>query len=168
MKGVRSQMKKFKQFFNEASAKDHVVPKDDDDEAKDYKPRSKGEKEFKDKHKVEKKKHPVADDSVHTGDIKKVKKEEVELEEDHDDKKDDHDSDDYEDDEEESDEVAEAVIDDLENIVKRNDVTVRNHTLFLSIKFYIWCQQCLPAYSTLFKANFVNFIFTKNIFGLSS
>ena len=35
-------MKKFKQFFDEASAKDHVVPKDDDDEAKDYKPRSKG------------------------------------------------------------------------------------------------------------------------------
>ena len=122
MKGVRNQMKKFKQFFDEASAKDHVVPKDDDDEAKDYKPRSKGEKEFKDKHKVEKKKHPVADDSVHTGDIKKVKKEEVELEEDHDDKKDDHDSDDYEDDEEESDEVAEAVIDDLENIVKRKSM----------------------------------------------
>ena len=69
-------MKTFKKFF-EADAADYVAPKDDDDEAKDIKPRSKGEKKFKDDHKVEKKKHPTADDSVHMGDIKKVKEGEL-------------------------------------------------------------------------------------------
>jgi len=70
-------MKTFKKFF-EAPAADYVAPKDDDDEAKDIKPRSKGEKKFKDDHKDEKKKHPTASDVVHTGDIKK---EEVEMDE---------------------------------------------------------------------------------------
>jgi hypothetical protein len=73
-------MKTFKKFF-EASAADYVAPKDDDDEAKDIKPRSKGEKKFKDDHKIEKKKHPTASDVAHTGDIKK---EEVEVKEDSD------------------------------------------------------------------------------------
>ena len=54
-------MKTFKKFF-EASAADYVVPKDDDDEAKDIKPRSKGEKKFKDDHKIEKKKYPLDED----------------------------------------------------------------------------------------------------------
>ena len=53
-------MKTFKKFF-EASAADYVVPKDDD-EAKDIKPRSKGEKKFKDDHKIEKKKYPLDED----------------------------------------------------------------------------------------------------------
>jgi len=65
-------MKKFKDIFNEERpAADYVAPKDDDDEVKEYKPRSKGEKEFKDKHKVELKKHPVASDDVFNGDTKK-------------------------------------------------------------------------------------------------
>ena len=68
-------MKTYKQFFETADAKDYVVKDDDEDEKKELKPRSKGEKKFKDAHKVDKKKHPTADDSVHTGDIKKKVKE---------------------------------------------------------------------------------------------
>jgi hypothetical protein len=90
-------MKTFKKFF-EASAGDYVAPKDDDDEAKDIKPRSKGEKKFKDDHKVEKKKHPVASDVAHTGDIKK---EEVEVQDD---------------------DLNEDVFSDLENIVKKKSM----------------------------------------------
>jgi hypothetical protein len=41
-----------------------------DDESKELKPRAKGEREFKDKHSVEKKKHPVADDDVFQGSTK--------------------------------------------------------------------------------------------------
>ena len=64
-------MKKFKDIFKEERpAADYVAPKDDDDEVKKYKPRSKGEQEFKDKHKVELKKHPVASDDVFNGDVK--------------------------------------------------------------------------------------------------
>jgi len=125
-------MKTYKQFFETADAKDYVVPKDDDDEAKDIKPRSKGERKFKDSHKVNKKKHPTADDSVHTGDIKKVKKEEVELDEkakvkedddevvddDDDDDEDDEEDDDEEDDDEE--EIDEDVLDSLEDIAKKH------------------------------------------------
>jgi len=65
-------MKKFKEIFNEERpAADYVAPKDDDDEVKKMKPRSKGEQEFKDKHKVDLKKHPVASDKVFTGDVDK-------------------------------------------------------------------------------------------------
>ena len=55
---------------DEAIANDYISQKDDDDEVKDIKPRSKGEKEFKDKHKVDKKNHPVADDDQFSGGTK--------------------------------------------------------------------------------------------------
>ena len=120
-------MKTYKQFF-EADAQDYIVPKDDDDEAKDIKPRSKGEKKFKDDHKVDKKKHPTADDSVHTGDIKKVKKEEVELDEkskvkeddDEDIDNDDDDEDDDEDEDDDGEEIDEDVLGSLEDIAKKH------------------------------------------------
>ena len=71
-------MKRFKKFLEEedldlyeADADDHVGDDDDDDEAKDYKPRSKGEQKFKDKHKVDTKEHPTADPSLHKGSTKK-------------------------------------------------------------------------------------------------
>ena len=60
-------IKKFSTFVAEATAADYVAPKDDDKEAKEYQPRSKGEKDFKDAHKTEKKAHPTADASVHNG-----------------------------------------------------------------------------------------------------
>ena len=45
-----SKIQRFKTYISEAPAADYVAPKDDDEEVKDYKPRSKGEQEFKDKH----------------------------------------------------------------------------------------------------------------------
>lgn len=65
-------MKKFSQLFSEASAKDYIVKKDDDKEAKTYKPRSKGEEEFADKHEVEVDDHPVADDAQHSAKTKEA------------------------------------------------------------------------------------------------
>ena len=72
-------MKRFKKFLEEedldlyeSDADDHVGEDDDDDEAKDYKPRSKGEQEFKDKHKVDTKEHPTADPSLHKGSTKQT------------------------------------------------------------------------------------------------
>jgi hypothetical protein len=71
-------IKSFKEFVAEgtgASADELVPEKDSDKEATDYEPRSKGEKEFADKIKSDKKeKHPVAGDHVFTGDKKEVKK----------------------------------------------------------------------------------------------
>lgn len=120
-------MKTYKQFFETADAKDYVVPKDDDEEKKKLKPRSKGEKKFKDDHKIDKKKHPTADDSVHTGDIKKVKKEEVELEEKAKVKEDDdedevvgRDDEDEDDDDDDEEEIDEDVLGSLEDIAKRH------------------------------------------------
>jgi len=55
---------------DEAIAGDYVGQKDDDGEVKDYKPRSKGEKAFRDQHKVDKKDHPVADDDQFGGGTK--------------------------------------------------------------------------------------------------
>jgi hypothetical protein len=43
-----------------------VAPADEDDEVKDYKPRSKGEEKFKNMHKVEVSPHPVAHKHQHT------------------------------------------------------------------------------------------------------
>ena len=61
-------MKRFKKFLeeeeieiDEASAADLVGDDDSDEEATEYEPRSKGEKKFKDKHKVDTKEHPTAD-----------------------------------------------------------------------------------------------------------
>jgi len=126
-------MKTYKQFFETADAKDYVVKDDDEDEKKELKPRSKGEKKFKDAHKVDKKKHPTADDSVHTGDIKKKVKEEVELEEKAKVKEDDEDEDedevagrgdedeeDSDDDDDDEEEIDEDVLGSLEDIAKRH------------------------------------------------
>ena len=60
-------IKSFKDFVSEAIAADYKAPKDSDAEAKDYKPRSKGEEDFKNAHKVEKTKHPVAGDHQFDG-----------------------------------------------------------------------------------------------------
>jgi len=70
-------IKSFKEFVVEgtgAAADELVAKKDDDKEATDYKPRSKGEEDFKNAHKVEKTKHPVAGDHQFNGDRKEVKK----------------------------------------------------------------------------------------------
>ncbi len=68
-------MKTFKQlFYTEAAAapaQDYKVEKDDDEEVKGYKPRSKGEEDFANLHTVTKKVHPVATDAQHTGGGKK-------------------------------------------------------------------------------------------------
>ena len=47
-------IQKFSKFVAEASAADYVVPKDDDQEVKGYKPRSKGEEDFANAHMVQK------------------------------------------------------------------------------------------------------------------
>lgn len=72
-------MKRFKKFLDEedlalyeADAEDLVGDDDSDEEATEYEPRSKGEKKFKDKHKVATKDHPTADPSVHKGSTKKT------------------------------------------------------------------------------------------------
>ena len=64
-------MKKFKELFVEfaAPAQDYEEKKDDDQEAKGYKPRSKGEQDFANMHLVTKTGHPVAMDHQFTGNI---------------------------------------------------------------------------------------------------
>ena len=98
-------MKTFKKFF-EADAADYVVPKDDDDEAKDIKPRSKGEKKFKDDHKIEKKKYPA--EEVKEGELPPALKKAIAK------KKGEEPEDD--------DELDEDVFSDLENIVKNKSM----------------------------------------------
>jgi hypothetical protein len=74
-------MKTFKSFINEGSiAQDYVAPKDSDDEVKDIKPRSKGEEDFKNTHKMTHTKHPVAGDHQFDGSIKGIS-EETEVDE---------------------------------------------------------------------------------------
>jgi hypothetical protein len=68
-------IKTFKSFFAENDAKDYIAPKDSDDEVKDIKPRSKGEVDFKDSHKMTHTKHPVAGDHQFDGSIKEIKEE---------------------------------------------------------------------------------------------
>jgi len=63
-------MKKFKNLFEQSPASDYKVKKDEDAEVKDIKPRSSGEEQFKNMHKVEKKGHPIASDVQHTGGTK--------------------------------------------------------------------------------------------------
>ena len=60
-----SKIQKFKTFL-EASAADLTPVKKDEDE-KELKPRSKGEKDFADAHTTETEPHPTADPSVHNG-----------------------------------------------------------------------------------------------------
>ena len=54
-------MKKFRELIEApgAPAQDNKTEKDDDQEVKGYKPRSKGEEDFADAHTVDKKDHPV-------------------------------------------------------------------------------------------------------------
>ena len=59
-------IKRFKSFLEQNIAADYVAPADDDEEVKDYKPRSKGEEKFKNLHKVEVSPHPVAKKHQHT------------------------------------------------------------------------------------------------------
>jgi len=59
-------IKRFKSFLEQNIAADYVAPADEDDEVKDYKPRSKGEEKFKNMHKVEVSPHPVAHKHQHT------------------------------------------------------------------------------------------------------
>jgi len=47
-------IQKFSKFVAEAPAADYVAPKDDDQEVKGYKPRSKGEEDFANAHMVQK------------------------------------------------------------------------------------------------------------------
>lgn len=54
-----------------APAADNTLEKDDEQEVKGYKPRSKGEEEFANQHMVTKMPHPVATDAQFTGDIPK-------------------------------------------------------------------------------------------------
>lgn len=65
-------MKKFKNLFESVGspATDSKVKEDDEEEVKGYKPRSKGEEDFVNQHKVVKKEHPVAEPHQHTGDRK--------------------------------------------------------------------------------------------------
>ena len=66
-------IKTFKSFFAENDAKDYIAPKDGDDEVKDIKPRSKGEVDFKNTHKMTHTKHPVAGDHQFDGSTKEIK-----------------------------------------------------------------------------------------------
>ena len=54
-----------------APAADNTLEKDDEQEVKGYKPRSKGEEEFANQHMVTKMPHPVATDAQFTGEIPK-------------------------------------------------------------------------------------------------
>ena len=65
-------MKKFKNLF-EADAKDYVQKDDDEQEVLGYKLRSKGEQDFANLHKVDKKKHQTAPDEQHDGERPKGK-----------------------------------------------------------------------------------------------
>lgn len=76
--------KTFSQLMREASADDYVGKPKDDEEATTYKPRSKGEQEFKDQHTISKTDYYAVpgQDFIFNGDItSNVVKEEVELEE---------------------------------------------------------------------------------------
>ena len=65
-------MKTFRDILNEINRpQDYVVKPDDDEEATGQKPRSKGEEDFRNKHEIEKKDHPVADDNQFNGSTKK-------------------------------------------------------------------------------------------------
>ena len=62
-------MKKFKDLFEDSPAKDYTPNKEEDDEVKKYKPRSKGEEDFANMHNVTKTGHPHAFDHQFTGDV---------------------------------------------------------------------------------------------------
>ena len=62
-------MKKFKDLFEEIAA-DQKLPKGQKKPEKYLKPVSKGEQEFADMHKVDKKDYPLGNDEIYTGDHK--------------------------------------------------------------------------------------------------
>jgi hypothetical protein len=62
-------MKKFKDLFEDSPAQDYQPNREEDDEVKKYKPRSKGEEDFANMHLVTKTGHPVAFDHQFTGKI---------------------------------------------------------------------------------------------------
>lgn len=62
-------MKKFKDLFEDSPAQDYQPNKEEDDEVKKYKPRSKGEEDFANMHNVTKTGHPVAFDHQFSGHI---------------------------------------------------------------------------------------------------
>ena len=69
-------LQKFRHYIDEANAQDYIAPKDDDKEATDLKPRSKGEEDFKNMHKVTKSDaEPKGQEHVFNGDRKEVKEE---------------------------------------------------------------------------------------------
>jgi hypothetical protein len=64
-------MKTFKDLYELAApSKDYVKKKDSDEEATDYKPRSKGEEDFKNLHKISMTKNPSSEPVQHTGGTK--------------------------------------------------------------------------------------------------
>ncbi len=68
-------IKTFKEFVTEDSpASDYVAPEQSGDETKELKPQSKGEQQFKDIHKVEVARHPVAGDHMFNGSREEVLK----------------------------------------------------------------------------------------------
>ena len=73
MNKKRPQMKTFKELLEApgAPAQDSKVVKDGEQEVKNYKPRSKGEEDFVNDHKITKIAHPVATDAQFTGEIKR-------------------------------------------------------------------------------------------------
>ena len=64
-------MKTFKELLEApgAPARDNQVNKDDPEEVKGYKPRSKGEEDFANAHMISKIDHPVATDAQFTGNV---------------------------------------------------------------------------------------------------
>ena len=66
-------MKTFKQLFETpgAPAQDNKIVKDDEQEVKGYKPRTKGEEDFANAHGLDKVSHPVATDAQFTGNVSK-------------------------------------------------------------------------------------------------
>ena len=66
-------MKTFKELFEApgAPAGDNKTVKDDEQEVKGYKPRSKGEEDFANAHTISKVDHPVATDAQFTGNVER-------------------------------------------------------------------------------------------------
>jgi hypothetical protein len=78
-------IKSFKQYIEEGTgssgADNFVAPKDDDREATEYMPRSKGEQDFAAMHKMTHTKHPVAGDHQFNGDRSEIREETEQLDE---------------------------------------------------------------------------------------
>ena len=137
-------MKTFKQLFETGNAAaDFKVKKDDDDEGKGDKSSADDEENFKKKHKVDKKKHPVAGDNQFNGTTKKDEgkadgekkplktykemKEDFPSDDEDDDDEDDvkkakKKDDDDDDEDEDEDEVVEGILNDL----KKNSVVLND------------------------------------------